>query len=66
MFRFLINPHGNNKWTEIHFYYLNELCTCSDLDQNTILIKAFSSEAITYFTPNIGQQVFGIVILGLI
>ena len=50
MFRFLINPRGNDNWTEIHFYYLNDLCTCSDLGPRHIfLMEAFSSKANNVF-----------------
>ena len=35
---FLINPCGNDIWTYYPFYYLYDLCTCSDLDQIEFLV----------------------------
>ena len=55
MFRFFINLCGNDNWTSIHFSYLNDLCTCSDLDQNTSLIEAFSSKVTTYSISKVNK-----------
>ena len=46
---------------KIHFYYLYDLCTCSDLDQTQFLMNPLYKKDNHIFYTYISQQVFGAV-----
>ena len=47
---------------KIHFYYLYDMCTCSDLDQTQFLMNPFYKKDKHIFYTKISQTGFGVIV----